>query len=86
MKVMKIKIKEEYKGSIMVNGVNYNLGGYNDEKLQMIYDSNPQLRFMFEVYNEVEGIELPASLEIETPEEFNELVEEVIKDKKRKKK
>lgn len=81
---MKVKIKDQYKGNIRHNGVSYNLEGYSDEKLQLVWESNPDLRFMFEEWKEVEGVEIPAILPVETPEDFNKLVKEVSKKKKGK--
>ena len=43
-----MKIKEKYK-NIRHNGVLYHLGGMNEEKLKMVYDANPELRYAFEV-------------------------------------
>lgn len=44
---MKVKLKQQ--GPIRINGVEYDLTHYNEEKLQMVYDNNPQLRHLFEV-------------------------------------
>ncbi len=44
----KMKIKEKYK-NIRHNGVLYHLGGMNEEKLKMVWEANPDLRYAFEV-------------------------------------
>ncbi len=43
-----MRIKEQYKKALRVDGVTYNLSGYSEEKLKMVYDGNPHLRFAFE--------------------------------------
>ncbi len=43
------KLKEEYKGTrIEHNGIKYDFRNMNDERLQMIWEKNPQLRYAFE--------------------------------------
>ncbi len=49
-----MKIKEKYK-NIRHNGVLYHLGGMNEEKLKMVYDANPDLRYAFEVEEVIEN-------------------------------
>jgi len=43
-----MKIKEKYK-TLRHNGITYHLGNMNEEKLQRVWETNPDLRYAFEV-------------------------------------
>lgn len=89
-----MRIKEKY-STIKHNGVLYNLGGYSEEKLRMIYDANPQLRFAFEEEDKFEKKsikDLPKfdegliDLGIDTAEKFEAEIKKVAKAPAKKKK
>lgn len=73
----------------MHNGVRYDLGGYSEEKLKMVWEANPHLRFAFEEEEHSsedifqEGL---IELGIDTPEKFEEEIKKVAKKPIRKKK
>lgn len=77
-----MKLKEKYK-KFRMDGVFYDFSNYNEERLRRIWENQPHLRFMFE-----EDIEIPEELidlGIETPEEFEEVVKDIVKPKRKRK-
>lgn len=89
---MKATLKEKYNRTIKYNGITYYFQNMTDEKLQMVWETNPQLRFMFkelphfeekmEVIEEANFLtpeERLKEIGINTPEEFNKVVKKVIK-------
>jgi len=85
---MKVKIKDEFAKTIRHNGITYYFQDINDEKAQMIFNTNPELRFMFNelpVIDEKEFFkpeEQLKSIGIETPEEFEAVVKKAVKKRK----
>ena len=77
------RIKNNYLKSVKIDGAHYDFRFWSDEKLQRLWDNNPQLRYLFE---DDEAEEQLKELGIETPEQFEEIVKEVVKAKKPKKK
>lgn len=78
-----MRIKEQYK-TLRHNGVLYNLGGYSEEKLRMVYEANPQLRFAFEELPKFD--EQLTDIGIDTPEKFEVEIKRVAKAPAKKKK
>lgn len=86
-----MRIKEQYK-TLRHNGVLYNLGGYSEEKLKMVYEANPDLRYAFEEEDKFEAKsikDLPKfdegliDLGIDTPEKFEAEIKKVARKKKK---
>jgi hypothetical protein len=52
-----MKLKAEYKNvGIHYNGIRYDLSNLTDERLQMIYDNTPGLRYVFETEEKFEKV------------------------------
>ena len=79
-----MKIKEKY-STVMYNGVTYHLGGMNEEKLKLVWETNPGLRYAFEEEPMKFDEEL-IDLGIDTPEKFEEQIKKVAKAPIKKKK
>ena len=79
-----MKIKEKYR-TLYHNGITYHLGNMNEEKLQRVWETNPDLRYAFEEEPTKFDEEL-IDLGIDTPEKFEEQIKKVAKDTIKKKK
>lgn len=88
---MKVKIKDQYNKAVKFNGITYHFDGMNEEKLQMVWQTNPQLRFMFQELPKFEEIDEKDFLDAEQQlkdiginnnEEFKKVVKKAITKKK----
>jgi len=79
-----MKIKEKYR-TLYHNGITYHLGNMNEEKLQRVWETNPDLRYAFEEEPKKFDEEL-IDLGIDTPEKFEEQIKKVAKAPIKKKK
>lgn len=79
----KMKIKEKYK-TLYHNGITYHLGNMNEEKLQRVWETNPDLRYAFEE-EPVKFDEGLLDIGIDTPEKFDAQIKKVVSTRTKKK-
>jgi hypothetical protein len=77
-----MRLKDKYKSPFKLDGVYYDFSNYNEEKLNMILTNHPRFSFVFE--EEVIDERLN-DLGIETEKQFNDIIKEVIKTTKKRK-
>ena len=93
-----VKLKQEAEKPVKVNGIEYDLRNYDEQKLQEIYETNPHLRHLFVVIIEevVEAVvefvqELAHDFFIHKPSDkteeefFNDTIKEVVTPKRKRK-
>lgn len=78
----KIKLKEKYNKPFKIDGAYYDFRLYNEERLMRLFDNNPNLRHIFEEDIDAELKDIG----IETNEDFEKVVKEVVKSVRKKKK